>query len=309
MRNAFAAEITKLGAEDKRVVLLSGDIGNRLFDKYKDAQADRFLNCGVAEQNMIGMAAGLALSGLRPVVYTINSFLINRAYEQIRLDVAYHNLPIVLVGVGGGLGYASLGPTHHSLEDVAVMRALPHMTVLCPADPVETKLTLREALKHDGPVFIRIGKKGEEVMHKEPPAFKIGQPIVMQKGKDICLISTGVMLPVAMQAAKELASDGIAVEVVSMPTIKPLNEKFLGEMFKSHGLVVTLEEHSLIGGLGSAVAEWVADNARPGASLMRFGTGDSFIHEASVLDYAREKLGFTPAKMIDEIKKHWRKRK
>ena len=136
MRNAFAAEITALGKSDPSIVLLSGDIGNKLFDNYKAAQADRFFNCGVAEQNMVGVAAGMALSGLRPVVYTINSFLIGRSFEQIRLDVCYHNLPVVLVGVGGGLGYASLGPTHHSLEDVAILKSLPNLTILCPADPV-----------------------------------------------------------------------------------------------------------------------------------------------------------------------------
>ena len=306
MRNAFAAEITKLGAEDKRVVLLSGDIGNRLFDKFKDGQAERFFNCGVAEQNMIGVAAGMGLSGLKPVVYTINSFLLNRCYEQIRLDVAYHKLPIVLVGVGGGLGYASLGPTHHSCEDVAIMRALPNMTVLCPADPVEVKFTLRAALKHDGPVFIRIGKKGEEVVHKKEPAFKIGQGLVMREGKDICILSTGVVLPLALQAAEAVAKDGHEAKVISMPTIKPLNTALLGEIFSAYRLVATVEEHNRIGGFGSAVAEWLADNPQKGR-LVRFGTNDAFLHEASTLEYAREKLGLSLGIMTKEIKETWRK--
>src|SRR5262245_1133273 len=132
MRDAFAKEITKLGTEDKRIVVLSGDIGNRLFDGSKAACPDRFFNCGVAEANMVSLAAGLALCGLRPVVYTITSFVTFRCYEQIRVDLCYHNVPVVLVGVGAGLGYASLGATHHSCEDIASLRVLPHMTVVCP---------------------------------------------------------------------------------------------------------------------------------------------------------------------------------
>src|SRR5690349_225696 len=156
MRNAFAAEVTALGAEDKRIVLLSGDIGNRLFDNYKSKCGERFFNVGVAEANMISMAAGMAMTGLRPVVYTINSFVTARCYEQIRVDLCYHNVPVVVVGVGAGLGYASLGATHHSCEDIATLRVLPNMTVVCPGDAVEVKLALRAAVRERGPVFIRL---------------------------------------------------------------------------------------------------------------------------------------------------------
>lgn len=307
MRNAFAAEITSLASERKNITLLSGDIGNRLFDSYKEKCADRFFNCGVAEANMIGVAAGMALSGLRPVVYTINSFLVNRAYEQIRLDVCYHNVPVVLVGVGGGLGYASLGPTHHSLEDLAVLRVLPNMTVLCPADPVETRVALRAALNHSGPVYIRLGKKGEEVIHKTPPAFSIGEGITIKKGSDVVFLSTGTVLPMAIEAAAELEKNKISVGVISTPTVKPLNPSLLKDVFSEFRIVVTVEEHSRIGGFGASVAEWAIDNAPLKAQLVRFGTADKFLHEASTLDYAREHLGLSKDKIVQEILEKFRR--
>ncbi len=307
MRNAFAAEITALGKSDPSIVLLSGDIGNKLFDNYKAAQADRFFNCGVAEQNMVGVAAGMALSGLRPVVYTINSFLIGRSFEQIRLDVCYHNLPVVLVGVGGGLGYASLGPTHHSLEDVAILKSLPNLTILCPADPVETRVMLREAVKQKGPVFIRIGKKGEEVMHKEPLSYKWGDAITITEGKDVCLLSTGVVLPLARDVAKKLSEKNITSRVVSVPMIKPLNEALLKSVFANFSAVVSVEEHFRIGGFGASVAEWLADQGPQKATFLRYGTADEFMHEASTLEYAREKLGLSEQKIISDIEKSLRR--
>src|SRR6185437_4851159 len=158
MRNAFADEVTKLGASDSRVVMLSGDIGNRLFDKFKDKCPTRFFNCGVAEQNMMGFAAGLAMSGLRPVVYTITPFVTSRCYEQIKIDVCYQEAPVTIVSVGGGLSYASLGPTHHSCEDIAILRALPNLRIVCPGDAWEVRAALRAAVSQDRPTYIRLAK-------------------------------------------------------------------------------------------------------------------------------------------------------
>ena len=302
MRNAFAAEINALAAEDPRIVMLSGDIGNRLFDSYKAAFGERFFNCGVAEANMLGVAAGMALSGLRPVAYTITPFITTRCYEQIRIDVCYHNVPVVIVGVGAGLSYASLGATHHACEDIAMMRILPNMTVVCPADAVEVRLALRAAIAHNGPVYLRLGKKGEPVVHQQPPDFKIGQGIVMQTGTDGCLLSTGTMLPVAMEAAAELAQRNISVEVVSMHTVKPLDDRFLMDIFKRYRMVATIEEHSILGGLGGSVAEWLSDHPYPDDTyLCRIGTPDSFIHEAGEQAYAREQTGLTARDITDTV--------
>jgi len=295
MRNAFAAELTKLGAELDSLVLLSGDIGNKLFDDYKLRFPKRFLNCGVAEANMIGVAAGMAQCGLRPVAYTINSFITTRCLEQIRLDVCYQNVPVILAGVGSGLSYAGLGSTHHSCEDIAVLRVLPNMTVVCPGDATEVRLALRAALQHGGPVYIRLGKKGEPLVHTGLPRFEIGKGIVVRGGEDVCLLSTGNMLPVAVQAADELAQRGVSAQVVSMHTVKPLDDELLAETFWRFTTVVTLEEHSVHGGLGGSVAEWLADRPPQRARLCRIGTADTFLREAGEQDYAREYFGLTAA--------------
>lgn len=302
MRNAFADEMTRLAATDPRVVMLSGDIGNRLFDKFKAAAPDRFMNCGVAEANMIGVAAGMAMSGLRPVAYTITPFVTTRCLEQIRVDVCYHNVPVTIVGVGSGLGYASLGATHHSCEDIAFLRALPNMTVLCPGDAHEVRGALRAALAHGGPVYIRIGKKGEPLVHADVPPFAIGKGIVLGEGETACLLSTGTLLPVAAAAAETLRNAGISTRLVSLHTVKPLDRTLLGDAFARFRVVATVEEHSLIGGLGGAVAEWLADAGPQRARLCRFGTRDEFLHSAGEMDYARERFGLTATDIATRVR-------
>jgi transketolase len=287
MRNAFADEITRLAALDERIVLLSGDIGNKLFDGFKERFPSRFYNCGVAEQNMIGTAAGLALSGLRPVVYTIAPFTTTRCYEQIRVDLCYHRAPVVIVGTGAGLSYAELGPTHHSLEDLAILRVLPEMTVLAPCDEAELRAGLGAALRLDGPAYMRIGKKGEPRVHPSAPDFKIGRAMTLAEGEDVCLIATGTVVTVANAAAEILRGKGLSVGVVSMPTVKPLDERCLERVFEQYRLVATIEEHSRIGGLGSAVAEWRTDASGGRARHVMFGADDEFMHVIGSQDYAR----------------------
>lgn len=301
MRNAFASEITALAARDQRVVLLSGDIGNMLFDDYKGHVPGRFFNCGVAEANMMSMAAGMALSGMRPVVYTITPFVTTRCLEQIRVDVCYHNVPVVIVGVGAGLSYASLGPTHHSCEDLALLRALPHMTVVCPGDPLEVRGALRAALRHPGPVYLRLGKKGEPGVHAQPPDFTIGRGIVLREGQDVCLLGTGTLLPMVVEASERLQQRGLSVQVVSFHTVKPLDTALLFDVFARHAVVATVEEHSLIGGLGGAVAEWLADQPPQRARLCRIGTPDTFLHEAGEQEYARARFGLTPEGITEKV--------
>jgi transketolase len=294
MRNAFADEVMKLGHADPRVVMLSGDIGNRLFDKFKDAHPQRFLNCGVAEQNMMGLAAGLAMSGKRPVVYTITPFVTTRCLEQIRTDVGYHEAPVTIVAVGAGLAYSGLGPTHHACEDIAFLRAIPNMQVVCPGDAWEVRAALRAAIASGRPCYIRMGKKGEPVIHKGiPEGFAIGRATTVAEGKDVCLLSTGNMLPEAIDAAHHLAERNVSSRVVSFHTVKPLDGACLAEAFSRYKAVVTIEEHSLIGGFGSAVAEWVIDNGVKPQCLLRIGTPDAFFKKSGEQEYAREQLGLT----------------
>jgi len=301
MRNAFAAAITALAAEDPRVVLLSGDIGNRLFDTFKDRYPSRFLNCGVAEANMVSVAAGMALCGLRPVTYTIASFMTTRCYEQIRVDACYHHLPVVIVGVGAGLSYAANGGTHLACEDIAILRALPEMTVVCPADAMEVGLAVRAALAHRGPVYLRLGKKGEPAVHPVPPIFRIGEGIVLRRGRDVCLLGTGSMVKTALDVSDRLGAAGCSAEVVSLHTVKPLDGLLLERVFADFPLVATVEEHSLLGGLGGAVAEWAADRHGSVARLLRFGTADRFLHEAGGQQYARGRFGLTAEAIASRI--------
>ncbi len=302
MRNAFAKELTELATADARIVLLSGDIGNRLFDDFKAKCPGRFLNCGVAEANMVSMAAGMAMSGLRPVAYTITPFITTRCLEQIRVDVCYHNVPVVLVGVGAGLSYATLGPTHHSCEDIAFLRVIPGMTVLCPGDPVEVRLALRAALAQEGPVYIRMGKKGEPVVHRQPPDFRIGKAIPLREGTDVCILATGTILPEALRAAESLAAEGVSAAVASFHTVKPLDAEYLKTVFGGFPLVATVEEHSAMGGLGGAVAEWLTEQPTGRrARLLRIGTRDEFLHASGELEFAREHFGLSAHALTGRI--------
>ncbi|WP_017449834.1 transketolase family protein [Herbaspirillum rubrisubalbicans] len=307
MRNAFADEITKLGSSDPRVVLLSGDIGNKLFDKFKAANTGRFLNCGIAEANMMGVAAGMALSGLRPVIYTITPFTTTRCFEQIRVDACYHNVPVIIVGTGSGLSYAELGPTHHSCEDLAIMRVLPNMTVLAPADEVELRQCLRAALKLNGPVYIRIGKKGEQIVPKKDEHFEIGRAINVRAGDDVCLIGAGTLLPTVMAAAELLQARGISARVESFHTVKPLDEANLQQAFAGYAVVAVVEEHSRIGGLGGAIAEWLAQQEPMKGRLLGFGVEDSFMHEIGSQEYARAKYGLTADNLAAKVEAAYRK--
>ncbi len=302
MRNAFADELTKLGNEDSRVVMLSGDIGNRLFDKFKDRHPGRFFNCGVAEANMMGVAAGMAMNGLRPVAYTITPFVTTRCLEQIRTDVCYHEAPVTIVSVGGGLAYSGLGPTHHACEDISFLRALPNMVVICPGDAHEVRAALRATMQQDSPVYIRMGKKGEPVVHAGPLSdFAIGKAITISKGSDVCLLSTGNMLPEAVEASHRLKEHGISAEVVSFHTVKPLDQDCLRNAFAKFRLVATLEEHSLIGGFGAAVSEWLTDTETQPRKFLRFGTPDAFFKKSGEQEYAREVLGLAAHQIADKI--------
>jgi transketolase len=306
MRNVFAKEITALAQRDPRLMLLSGDIGNRLFDDFKQAAPGRFVNCGIAEGNMMGMAAGLALSGMRPIVYTITPFTTVRCLEQIRVDVCYHKAPVIIVGTGSGLSYAELGPTHHSLEDIAILRALPEMKVVCPADSNELVPALQAALEQDSPIYIRLGKKGEPAVHSAPPAdFRIGKALTLRDGGDVCLLATGNAASIAMSAAKLLADKGVSARVDSFHTVKPLDEEQLQQIFAAYSKIVVVEEHSRIGGLGGAVAEWVVrwmpGRSGPMPHLLTFGVPDEFPHYIGSQAYLRECFGLTPEAIASAV--------
>ncbi len=301
MRDAFADELLALAAADPRLVLLSGDIGNRMFDRFKAAHGPRFLNCGVAEANMTSLAAGLALGGLRPITYTIAPFGTVRCLEQIRVDLCGHHLPVIVVGTGAGLSYAELGATHHSLDDIGLLRMLPGMTVLCPGDALEMRAALRAAVRHDGPCYLRLGKKGEPLVHTEVPELAIGQALPVRDGEQVALISCGTMLPVVIAAAERLATVGVSAAVVSMVTVKPLDELWLAQAAARYPVLCTVEEHSRLNGLGGAVADWLSDRPDSRCRLVRVAAPDRFIHETVKQAAARQRLGLTAEGIAETV--------
>lgn len=300
MRNAFADEITELAKTDERIILLSGDIGNRLFDGFKEHAPKRFYNCGVAEANMMSVAAGLALSGLRPCVYTITPFTTTRCFEQIRIDVGYHHAPVTIVGTGSGLSYASLGPTHHSLEDIALLRSIPDMTVFCPCDSAELRAGMRAIMRQNGPAYIRLGKKGEPTIHAQIPAITLGKSYTIQPGTDICLLSTGNAMALTLEAAKMLSDHNLSVRVESMHTVKPLDEALLEDVFAHYKAVAVVEEHSIIGGFYGAVAEWCSTR-QLNAKLVGCGLRDQFYHRVGSQTQLREQGGLTAGRVAEKV--------
>ncbi|MFM6395642.1 transketolase family protein [Planktothrix sp.] len=257
MRTAFVKTLCEVAQQDSRIWLLCGDLGYSVLEDFSTNFPERFVNVGVAEQNMTGLAAGLALSGKVVFIYSIVNFPVMRCFEQIRNDVCYHNLNVNIVTVGGGLTYGSLGYTHHGMEDLAVMRVLPNMTVIAPGDPVEARLATKAMIAHNSPCYLRLGKAGEPIVHEKEPVFQIGKAIELCSGEDLTLISTGGMLQLVMQASEKLSSQGYSVQVLSMPTVTPLDEQAILQAAAKTGKIISVEEHG-IGGLGSGVAEVLA---------------------------------------------------
>ncbi len=305
MRSLFAKEITNIAKNNKKVVLLSGDIGNRMFDEFKDFSPDRFINCGIAEANMMSLASGMALCGLRPVIYTITPFTTTRCLEQIKIGAAYHNANLLIIGTGSGLSYSELGPTHHSLEDIAIIRSIPGIRILTPSDPEELKVQLNQSLLLNGPTYIRIGKKGEPNIFSKDNYLGIGKANVIRKGTDILILAIGPIISEALSASNDLANENINVEVASMGSVKPLDEKFLEEnLIRNFKYWVTLEEHGLIGGLGSAILEWASDNNYlDKLKLKRIAVENQFINKLGNQNYTRKMLGLDSSGIKKTVKK------
>lgn len=301
MRRAFLDTLTELVVDDPAVMLLTGDTGFHVFDQFRESFPTTFLNVGISEAAMIGMAAGLAMEGKKVFVYAIAPFATLRCLEQIRVDLCCQNLPVKIVGVGAGLTYGSAGPTHHSIEDIGVLRPLPNMTLLCPGDPAETRAAVRASLALPGPCYLRLGKSGEPEVHAgELLDFRIGRGIVVNPGRDMAVITTGNMLAAGRDLCRLLTGMGYEAGLISMPTVKPLDCELLTKLAESLPLLVTIEEHNLIGGLGSAVAELLADS-HCRTRLLRFGVPDCFADRAGSQEYLRELFGLSPARMAARI--------
>jgi len=288
MRTAFVRSLIDSARADDRVFLLVGDVGYSLVEPFAQEFPDRFINIGVAEQNMIGIATGLAMSGKTVFAYSLANFPTLRCVEQIRNDICYHNANVKIVASGGGLAYGALGATHHVTEDIAIMRSLPNMTVIAPADPAESALATRAITKWAGPCYLRLAKTGDPLLHKRKPDFKIGKAIMVRNGGDITLITTGGILKNAMLAAEQLKREGIHCRILSMPTLKPLDVKAVLAAATETGAIVTVEEHNIIGGLGSAVSEVLAEWDHPQIAFRRMGINDAFCSQVGSQEYLQK---------------------
>lgn len=294
MRTAFIETLLEAAREDDRIVLVVGDLGFGVVTKFRDELPQQFVNAGVAEQNMMGIAAGLALSGRVVFAYSIANFPVMRCLEQIRNDVCYHNVAVRIVPVGGGLAYGALGPSHHATEDMAVVRALPNLTVIAPGDPVETQLATQSLVDLAGPAYLRLGRAGEPLVHEKVPSFSLGRAIKVREGHDACLISTGGMLYNALLAAKRLSTRGIEARVLSMHTIKPIDVAAVVAAARTEA-VFTIEEHSVIGGLGSAVAEVLLESDTRPRHFKRIGLDGSFTSIVGDQSYLLGRYGLDEA--------------
>jgi transketolase len=297
MRTAFLKTLEELAGKDPRITLVVGDLGFTVIEPFREKYPKQFVNAGVAEQNMTGLAAGMAMAGRIVFTYSIANFPTLRCIEQIRNDCCYHNANVKVVSVGGGYAYGALGSTHHATEDLAMMRALPGMCVVAPGDPAEADAATRAVAERHGACYLRLGKAGEPSVHTGPIKFELGRAITLRDGGDITIISTGGMLHSCAAAALELEKAGIKARVLSMHTIKPLDIEAVMKAAKETRGIMTVEEHSATGGLGSAVAECLAQSGLH-TRLKIAGLPDAFCREVGGQEYLRNRAGLSVESLV-----------
>lgn len=281
MRKTFVNSLIQNSRDNKNIYLLTADLGFKLFDEFRSRYSDRFFNIGISEANMIGIAAGISLSGKIVYCYSIIPFLIMRAFEQIRVDIAYQNLNVKLIGVGGGFTYGLEGFTHFGIEDLCLIRTLPNMTVVVPADPVESNFFAQFSLKHEGPMYIRLGKSGEPRIHEKIPDIRIGKALIIKEGKDLAIFAMGSMVYKGLQIVDMLSSKGFEATLINMHTLQPFDFDIVKQVASQFDIIFSIEEHSIYGGLGSSISEVLAENgfngrfSRIGISMLNDYIGDT----------------------------------
>ena len=293
MRTAFINQLTEEAKKNKKIFLLVGDLGFSVIENFAALFPDRYLNVGIAEQNMTGIAAGLAMEGYTVFTYSIGNFPTLRCMEQIRYDVCYHNLDVKVVAVGGGYAYASLGPSHHATEELGMLRTIPNITVAAPGDPAETSIVTSLLANNYGPAYIRLGKAGEPVVHQHLDDFEIGVPLTVIKGSAKAVFTTGAMLKYACDF---ITNNKLDWGLYSFPIIKPLDKKAMSQLAGQYSEIITLEEHQLSAGFGSAILEVMNDLVQEGLVtslplIKRIGIPDKFISFAGTQDYIRQQAG------------------
>jgi transketolase len=301
MRTIFIKTLTDLAKKNPDIMLLTGDLGYSVLENFIDTFSSQFVNAGMTEQSMTGIAAGLAMENKIPVLYSIIPFITMRNFEQIRNDICYQNLNVKIVGTGTGFSYGPYGHTHHALEDIAILRTLPGLTIFSPSDPVETAFVTKQAFKIAGPVYIRLGKTSQ-IINSRYDKLQFAKGSVVTEGSDISILSTGTMVPVAVEVASLLSKKGFSTRVVSMHTLKPFDHNIVQECVKKTKALFTLEEHHVIGGLGSMVSEGLAEYGRP-VRFKRLGVQDRFTDTIGTSEYMRTQNNLAVGQIKDRILK------
>ena len=301
MRFETIKSVYQAALKNDKIIFMTGDLGHAHLDDFKKNIPKQYYNMGIAEQNMIGVAAGLAMSGNRVFVYSIAPFITMRCYEQLKVDVCCHNVGVVAIGISAGYAYSKEGCTHHAIEDIAVMRALPNMHIYSPSTPREARLLTEYLTTTNHPAYLRIGKGGEPESEKEYQ-ITIGRGLVMKKGKDITIFSTGSIVGEALNAANLLSNFGIRAEVINIHTIKPIDTGIVADRVKHRKGIFVLEEHNILGGLGSAIAEIVCEVDLPEKPIFkRFGVPDKYTHLAGSLSFMRKQWGLLGEQVAEKI--------
>ncbi|MDR0664562.1 MAG: 1-deoxy-D-xylulose-5-phosphate synthase [Helicobacteraceae bacterium] len=299
MRNTMINMLNKMAETDPKLVVVIDDTGFLVFEEFEQKFPDRFYNVGIAEQQFIGYVAGLALEGMNVVAYNVCNFFL-RSMEQIRIDLALQNLGVTMIGVGGGMHYGSQGPTHNATEDLSMMRSLPNVRVVCPADPVEMQALFAQIMREQRLTYLRLCKNNDPVIHTKPVSITVGNSIVMRDGSDVAILATGGMTRDALKTADLLAAQGISVKVVSMHTVKPVDTQSIQEC-DGFTAVFTMEENTIIGGFGSSVAETMMTlGVRPKIFKM-FGFPDRFPMISGSRDYLNARFGLDADSMASVI--------
>lgn len=262
MRNSYLAALYELAQEDKNVYALISDNGAIVYDKFRRDFPNQYLNFGISEANMLGAAAGMAFCGKIPFAYTIGAFLAYRAFEFIRNDICLQKQNVKIVGIGAGEVYSALGPTHHATEDLGGLRTLPNLTIICPASPLEAKKATFAAYNHKGPLYLRLGTNREPEIYESDYDFELGKGVVLREGNDITLIGTGSILKDILSAADKLKEKGVNARVINIHTLKPIDGAIIEKAIEETGRIITVEDHNITGGLGSAAAEVIAEYGR-----------------------------------------------
>ncbi|NLW92050.1 MAG: transketolase [Syntrophomonadaceae bacterium] len=303
MRNAYIKAIYDLAKEDKNILALVADNGAIVFDQFRCDYPEQFINFGISEANMVSAAAGLANCGKIPFAYTIAGFITMRAFEQVRNDVCLQKQNVKLVGVGAGMRYSAQGPTHHATEDIAIMRVLPSMNIIVPASPREAYAATRWAAQINGPVYIRLEATNEPEIYEEDYEFQLGKGVILKDGGDITLVAAGSIIHDVLTAANKLMEKGIHARVINMPSIKPIDKDIIIEAAQETGKIITIEEHNVIGGLGSTVAEVLLENRCSVIAFKPMGLQDCFGKGYGSHAYIKTKNGLSPEQIIENCLK------